>query len=305
MTAGRTEVLLGRVPKLATLYGAALGNQAKAAVVKARQRRELPPVEYLLPDLKVEQSHLTAHQRLLGFRTSDVLNPGFVHVLAFPVAVQLMARADFPLPLLGMVHLANRVEQHRALLASDRLTVRAWAENLRPHRAGTAVDLVCEVTTGEDRSPAWRGVSTYLAKGAFLFGKDTLPDDAPRPTFTAPQPTGSWQLPKNLGREYAKVSGDYNPIHLAALGAKAFGFKRTIIHGMYTATRALAETNPDLTAPLVWTAEFASPVLLPSRPTVGLRREAGADAFAAELVVWDAKRDRLHLKVGVESPEMS
>lgn len=305
MAAGRTEVLLGRVPKLAALYAAALGNQAKAAVVKPRQRRELPQVEYLLPEMNVNQAHLTAHQRLLGFRASDVLNPGFVHVLAFPVAVQLMAREDFPLPLLGMVHLENRVEHFRALLVSERLQVRAWAENLRPHRAGTAVDLLCEVTAAGDSSPAWRGVSTYLAKGAFLFGKDALPDDAPRLPFTAPQPTGSWRLPKNLGRDYAKVSGDYNPIHLAALGAKAFGFKRTIIHGMYTATRALAQTNPDLTAPLVWTAQFASPVLLPSNPTIGLRREAGTDTFSAELVVWDSKRDRLHLTVGAQSPELS
>lgn len=311
MAGGRQEVLLGRAPKLAALYGAALGNQAQAVVVKKRQRRELSQVEYVLPELSVEREHLTAHQRLLGMRTSDLLNPGFVHVLAFPVAVALMARADFPLPLLGMVHLENRVEQHSALQLDDRLQVRAWAENLRGHRAGTAVDLICEVASVRDHSVAWRGVSTYLAKGVFLFGKDTLPDDAPRPTFAAPTPTGTWQLPQNLGRQYAKVSGDYNPIHLANLGAKAFGFKRTIIHGMYTATRALVETNPDLGGPLVWSAQFASPVLLPSRPAVALQREVAAggaaaggsaDSFAAEMVVWDAKRERLHLQVTVTAP---
>ena len=47
-------------------------------------------------------------------------------------------------------------------------------------------------------------------------------------------------LAKDLGRRYAAISGDYNPIHLGALSAKLFGFKQAIAHGMWSKARCLA-----------------------------------------------------------------
>ena len=40
-----------------------------------------------------------------------------------------------------------------------------------------------------------------------------------------------WELPAGAGRRYARVSGDYNPIHLWALTARPFGFRAPILHG--------------------------------------------------------------------------
>jgi len=44
-----------------------------------------------------------------------------------------------------------------------------------------------------------------------------------------------------VGRQYARVSGDFNPIHIADLAARFFGFKRAIAHGMWTLARCAAE----------------------------------------------------------------
>ena len=55
-----------------------------------------------------------------------------------------------------------------------------------------------------------------------------------------------WHLPDDLGRRYASVSGDRNPIHMHALTAKAFGFPRAIAHGMWTKARCLAALEPSL-----------------------------------------------------------
>ena len=52
-----------------------------------------------------------------------------------------------------------------------------------------------------------------------------------------------WRLPGDLGRRYAAVSGDRNPIHLYALTAKAFGFPRQIAHGMWSKARCLAASR--------------------------------------------------------------
>lgn len=47
-----------------------------------------------------------------------------------------------------------------------------------------------------------------------------------------PNPTALWQLGVDTGRAYASVSGDFNPIHLSVLSAKALGMRRSIAHGM-------------------------------------------------------------------------
>ena len=46
-----------------------------------------------------------------------------------------------------------------------------------------------------------------------------------------------WPLPAGAGRRYARVSGDYNPIHLWPWTARPFGFRAPILHGYATAAR--------------------------------------------------------------------
>ncbi|MBO3088158.1 MaoC/PaaZ C-terminal domain-containing protein [Cellulomonas dongxiuzhuiae] len=292
MTSPATQLVLPRVPSLGGLYGRGLVASARLGVTGGARSagRALPDVTYVVDDVRAQADHLTAYQHLLHEAATDALPAGYVHVLAFPVAMALMVRPDFPLPLLGMVHVANRVEQRRTLALGDRLGVRAWARDLRPHRAGTQVDLVTEVASGGDL--AWRGVSTYLAKGVRLAdARDEARDDSVRQAFTPPVRTGRWELPADVGRRYAAVSGDRNPIHLSPLTARALGFPRAIAHGMYTASRALADVGAARGDAFTWSVEFAAPVLLPATPDV---RVAPVDD-GHEFAVWHPRTGRLHL----------
>lgn len=134
----------------------------------------LPEVTYRVADVLADPEHLLRYQRLLGEPADDVLPAGFVHVLAFPVAMALMVHPDFPLPLAGTVHLANTVTAARAIRADEHLEVHAWARGLAPHPRGTQVELVTEVSArcgaGAATEVVWRGVSTYLAKGVARSG---------------------------------------------------------------------------------------------------------------------------------------
>ncbi|MCB7135160.1 hypothetical protein LGQ04_01130 [Cellulosimicrobium marinum] len=234
--------------------------------------------------------HVARYGEVVGEAPSELLPAGYLHVLAFPLATALMVRGDFPLPLLGMVHLANSVSLVRPVRLGDSLEVRSWAQDLRPHRRGARVDLVTEVSverTDAERAGgsglpattlAYRGVSTYLAKGVDL-GVPTAEEEAPRGgAFVPPLPTARWSLGAGTGRAYAAVSGDRNPIHTSSLGAKAFGFPRAIAHGMYTAARALAEAGPARGETYDWTVSFAAPVLLPGTVDVALRPAGSAPA---------------------------
>ena len=173
----------------------------------------------------------------------------------------------------------------RPLRLGDVLDVRATATDLRAHRSGTQVDLVTEVSV--DGAVAWRGVSTYLARGVHLAGSV---DDSPAP-FVPPTPTGRWTLGGDVGRRYAAVSGDRNPIHLSALSAKALGFPRAIAHGMYTASRALADVGAGRGDAFEWSVEFVKPVLLPGTVTVRIARSPDGFTFAG----WDARSGKPHL----------
>ncbi|WP_402462884.1 MaoC family dehydratase [Isoptericola aurantiacus] len=281
----------------------------------ADQVLTLPDVAYRVTGVATDGlgRHLHDYQRLLHEPVGDVLPAGYLHVLAFPLATAVMVRPDFPLPLLGLVHLANAVELRGPVRLGDTLEVRAWAENLRPHRRGVQVDLVAEVRAdrpgfdGSPTTPLWRGVSTYLAKGFSLSVSEDVPggDDAAAEATASrsqdwqpPLPTGRWALGPGTGRAYGAVSGDRNPIHLSALSAKAFGFPRAIAHGMYTAARALADVGHARGDAYRWTVEFAKPVLLPGTVDVAVT-PAGADGGGFAYVGWNGRRSQRHFSGAV------
>ena len=69
---------------------------------------------------------------------------------------------------------------------------------------------------------------------------------------------------KDVGRRYAKVSGDVNPIHLHPLGARLFGFRGAIAHGMWTKARCLAALQSRVPDALTADVAFQQPLPLGS-----------------------------------------
>ena len=214
--------------------------------------------------MRADLAKLTEFAHLMGEPARDILPSGYLHALVFPAAMSVMVQEDFPLPLLGMIHLRNQVQHFAPVLFSDELSVRAWARDLAGHRIGTQVQIVAEIHTADGTELLWRGVSTYLAKGVFLPGLDKPTPAAPRVEFAPPAPTAQWQLGVDTGRAYAAVSGDFNPIHLSVLSAKALGLRRSIAHGMYAAARVLATVPQAKPHAFSWDISFDSPVFLPA-----------------------------------------
>jgi acyl dehydratase len=248
-------------------------------------------------------TNLTAYQHLIGESASDVLPAGFIHALAFPLAMSVMNRDDFPLPLLGMVHLANTVVQSAPVLFTEALDIRARVENLRGHRAGTQLDVVAEVRVSGHDPVRWHGVSTYLAKGVFLPGIDKPSAPVTPAPFQVPDPTALWQLGVDTGRAYAAVSGDFNPIHLSVLTAKALGMRRSLAHGMYLASRALADVGAVRGEAFCWEVAFDSPVFLPARVALDISTvQADGGAWQrSDYVAWNPLSGRRHFSGSVSA----
>jgi hypothetical protein len=71
-----------------------------------------------------------------------------------------MTGASFPFGVLGLVHLANRIERLRPVDAGERLNLRVWAADLAPHDRGRQFDVLAEAVAGGEL--VWREHSTYL-----------------------------------------------------------------------------------------------------------------------------------------------
>ncbi|HET8989213.1 MAG TPA: MaoC/PaaZ C-terminal domain-containing protein [Humibacillus sp.] len=257
------------MPKVITLDSAPDLRQVyfSAALKRRRGGDSLPDVRVERAGVAVDVPGLAAYARACRLPLSGTLPLTYPHLLAFPLQMVLMSGDGFPLPLLGAVHVENRIDATRPIAVGEPLDVDVWAEGLRPHRRGTQVDLVSEVSTRGEL--VWRGVSTYLARGTEH--ADAPRSDAPSTEALASVRTGpQWRLPDDTGRAYAAVSGDWNPIHVHALTARPLGFPSAIAHGMYTYARVVGALAPRLpeggVTSRVW---FRKPVRLPS--TVRLR----------------------------------
>ena len=264
---------------------------ARAALTARGRRGDVVPDRTLrVEGVRVDRERLTAYQRLTAHAVDDTLPQPYPWVLAFPLQTALMTRSDFPMALPGMVHLENRVTTHRRLDAGDALTLSVTAGAIRPHRRGRTLEVRLEAHAGDDL--AWECDSVYLSRG---HGAD---EQAPRGDAPPPLPEGPavarWRLPDDLGRSYAGVSGDVNPIHLHPLTARAMGFPRHIAHGMWTCARTLAALGRDSLGPSTSRVWFTRPVFLPStvelvRGGTGRRRLAGLrsakDPATAHLVL--------------------
>ncbi|GAB3591824.1 MaoC/PaaZ C-terminal domain-containing protein [Angustibacter peucedani] len=268
-------ITLERDPHLAVLM-------TRATATAAGRGGSVPDVEVVRRGVAVDRDHLAAYDRVCGFAVRDALPSTYVHVLTFGLQLTLMAEPEYPLPLPGVVHVGQRIEVLRPVTAEERLDLAIRAEHLRPHPRGRQVDLVG--TASVDGELVWRGRSTYLAKGAPPSGGEGATDGETSPPVTFPDdvvPAARFRLPKDLGRRYAAVSGDVNPIHLNPLTAKAFGFPRAIAHGMWTMARCLSALESWTPEAQVAEVEFRRPVLLPS--TVELRTRPADGGYDVQL----------------------
>jgi acyl dehydratase len=183
-----------------------------------------------------------------------------------------MTDSSFPFPAIGTVHLANAITQLRPIAPTATLDVTATAQDLRPHAKGKVFDLV--TTISADDETVWQSTSTYLRVGK---GDNAAPGEG-APYDVVPGSGVEWKLAGNLGRRYAAVSGDHNPIHLYPLTAKALGFPRQIAHGMWSLARCVAALENRLPDAVTVEAAFKKPILLPG--TVAFGQDAVDDGIA-------------------------
>ncbi|WP_306364738.1 MaoC family dehydratase [Nocardia sp. CC227C] len=256
-------ITLTETPKNSSLFvKAALG----AIPVPGLSNRPstLPDRVVKLQGLQVDPDHLSAYCRATGLRFGDALPLTYPFILSFPLAMQLVVARDFPFVAVGAVHAQNLIERTRDISVSEPLDFQTHIENLREHPKGLLVDAVTEVSVG--REQVWRQVTTFLHQQRTSLSGGPKPE--PKPDEVPPPPMRTTRVDQQMINRYAAASGDHNPIHTSALGAKAFGFPKPIAHGMWSAANVLANIEGRVPAEATYDVKFGKPIFLPSTVNV-------------------------------------
>ena len=236
--------------------------------------------------MPIDRGHVAAYAELCGFPRKDTVPLTYPHLLAFALHLAIMTDASFPFPAIGTVHLEN--SHHPAPPDRRRREARrstARAENLRPHAKGRVFDFL---TDGALAAASWCGRRPRRSCAA-ASGDERRGTPGAAFARRARRPAIAWRLPGDLGRRYAAVSGDRNPIHLYPLTAKALGFPRQIAHGMWSKARCVAALENRLPDAVTVDVAFKKPILLPGTVAFGSR---AVDAGRRLRVLADQPEDR-------------
>jgi acyl dehydratase len=277
-------------PSMRSLYRKAIAGVGASALRRlpgfGGEPRELPDLELVLHDVEIDRGHLARYDHVCGFAVRDELPPTYAHIVAFPLAMQIMTDGSFPFPVIGLVHIGNRIEQLRPLLADERVTVRVSAGDLEPHDKGTQFKIFA--TAQEvDGAVAWKSESLYLHRErGGSSGKD-----GGRETEEPPRQNAVWKVPGDIGRRYAGVSGDRNPIHIHPLTARLFGMPKPIAHGMWMKARCLAAMEGELPESYTVDVRFKLPLYIPATVNFATWVDAAGRGFALH----DSKNEKPHL----------
>jgi acyl dehydratase len=252
---------------------------------------EIPDLTLALRDVAVDRDRLASYDRVCGFTLRDELPATYPHMLAFAMHLALMTDASFPFGPIGLVHVSNRIVQHRPVSIGERLSLTVSAGPLEPHPRGRQFSILTEARVGEEL--VWEEVSTNLKRGSSS-GSDSDAPAGPVVQSARDLPaTATWKLPGDLGRRYGSVSGDLNPIHVHPLTARLFGFPAAIAHGMWTKARCLAALESRLPEALAAEVAFKRPILLPA--TVEFAATEPSDDGEIRFGVRSASTGKAHL----------
>lgn len=216
---------------------------------------------------------LARYRALLGFA------PGALPLTWYYLPIQrahlaTMLDPAFPFRLAGMVHVEQALAEHFRPEPGSRLRC-VTTVRLEPSTTSGARFVALETIVWQGERRVLDCASKYLAAAGKRGGAARSAQDRPP---SAPE-FGGWRVGSGEGRAYARVSGDWNPIHLTRWTARLFGIEAPIIHGMHSVAKALAllEARQGRRVGRV-SVRFRSAVPLGSR--IAMLHERGSADFA-------------------------
>ena len=203
----------------------------------------------------------------------------------FPLSARTLD--GIPYPLVRVLNGGCRLEMFGPLPANEPLLVRARLEDIDDN--GRRALIHQRIVTGTEAFPDAVVAHVYAVvplgsksktngspNGSNGASNGAPAPDAKRETVRIPMDADElqrWRLGPQAGLDFAKLTGDFNPVHWIRPYAKAFGFRSTILHGFATMARTIEGLQRTVFSGSVHAlravdVKFTKPLLLPAK--VGL-----------------------------------
>jgi MaoC like domain len=223
---------------------------------------------------KIELFHQICNSSQTAKNSAAAVPMVYLQTLFIGLLGRYIISPYFPLVPMGLIHTKQKISQKRQIHANEILNTKITLSEIKQDSKGFETTFLLELLSAGD--VVWEGTSTFLSKDKnYKKEKQAFKNKEALPPFV------TMDVPYNIGRQYAKVSGDCNPHHLSAFFAKLFGFKSPIAHGMWSLARSVAEIENQFTDKEVCGIDiaFKRPLFLPGKVTLGAIKDNKDIAF--------------------------
>ena len=271
--------------KFIRYQGPVLRGMGEAAVGALKQRLGKNGKTHAAPTLPGPEHRLTvsprpaelvnAYVRWVGGDPSSYKGRVPAHLFpqwGFPLTGKMMDGLSYPM--LAAMNGGCKLTINGALPAGEPLEVTGRLDAVDDNGQRAILDQ--KIVTGTKANPEAVVAHLYVfvplereeKKNGKAKDKARVPVDAREIAF--------FKLGPNAGLDFAKLTGDFNPVHWVPRWARAFGFRNVILHGFGTMARAIEALNRglfagDVTALQEIDVRFTRPLVLPARVGVYVR----------------------------------
>lgn len=230
----------------------------------------LPRLTGRLENITPDPVNLSRYRDACGLKNDGKLPVLYPHVLASPVYMHLLSHKEFPIPLIGSLHLRNHIIRHRPIEENEPLTLEVMTGEKRIVKQGIEFDFTILLSSNGER--LWESVTTWLKKGNY----GSMYAQSPHAGIIKPigdsRKHAEAYIPKEIGKRFARITGDYNPIHISKFIAPLFGLKRDVAHAMWVCADTIRQLpRPESESPLRVDLAFKGPLFLDSRYLIKLK----------------------------------
>lgn len=150
----------------------------------------------------------------------------YPHVVSFRLQMAVLTDRAFPLPIWNALQIRNRLVLHRLFDRGVALHFETQVAAQRVVAKGVEIDLHTTARAQEDLF--WESTNTFYYRGRFGAAGGGAPIAA-APLVESAEAV-RWTMPVGGGLRCAKLTGDYNGIHLSDWYARRFGFRGAFQH---------------------------------------------------------------------------
>ena len=287
------------------------------------------PESSIRKEIVINTVHCERYNQAVNWKLgiAAVIHPNYLQVLTLRMQLEMMINQPFPFKPMGLVHLANHIEVNYLPKQNAQLLLQTSFKELIWHKNGWVFALLSEgFVNGKLAIAATayylsRQRHTQVNKNTDVISEVNLEEATSKSKVVAKisseipiidellppfDMSVDMNFPLGIGRQYARVSGDFNPIHLTRWTAKLMGFKQAIAHGMYSKALcisvilkqemenrkgALAQTS------MQFSTQFIQPIYLPTRCELNVKREGEGIDFSLTSKSRAKAREHLRTKV--------